>query len=853
MRLQAKILLVVMPLAVLPLLGLGWLAYSQLQGSAEQRSVGQMTTLLDQLGENVGTRFDIALANVRLFADASLVRTYALTEDEEVRYILMLPSVLKLFKSYLRAFPDYYEIRILLPDGYEDVRATLQRIPNASEEEGDTSLFQALDDFEGEVLSRALTNPDNGEISLQVARPLRLINPAIDDPVRAAPTLRGYLIVTMSLDFVAEQIRTNRIGNNGMVFLMDRAGKIRFHRDPARVGSRVAPALLTELLAHAERTAYPGEYGNHSVDHHAHAGGGAFFGDFASQPAVLGVRALHDDLLLVGVLPELELLAESRELGSAVLWITLVTVLLTSLSLLYALRTLLIEPMRRLMWAASEIGRGNLTPELGPSSQDELGRLTTSFRDMGRSLQESHNKAQYLAYHDSLTGLPNRLMFLEYLQHMIALARREDNTMAVLFLDLDNFKRVNDTLGHPIGDQLLKDMADRLSSLLRAEDVVCRKEPEEAAEVLARLGGDEFIILLPRINDSSDAATVASRILEVMKEPFQISRHELYNGASIGITLYPSDGNTASDLVKRADVAMYHAKGQGRNNFQFYSASYNLATYEHMALENQLRRALDNGELELYYQPQVEADTGRIIGLEALLRWNHPELGMVPPSQFIPMAEASGLILPVGEWVLRQACRQNRAWQEAGLPAVFVSVNVSGVQFQRQDLSPIVKSALQETGLKPRFLEVEVTETALMQVKQDVINKLSAMKQIGLSISMDDFGTGYSSLNYLRMFPIDKLKIDRSFVRDMESEPQDAGIVAAILSIASNLGLETTAEGVETPGQLAMLREGGCNYIQGYLFSRPMPARDVPQLLTEQRYLVPGGARIGEKAKVKEA
>jgi len=809
--------LVVLPLAIVPLLGLGWLAYTQLLNSAEERSVGQMTTLLDQLTENINTRFDVAQANVKLFSSASLVRNYMLNDDEEVRYQLMMPTLNRLLKSYLKAFPDYYEIRILLPDGYEDIRTTLQHIPNVSEEEAETPLFKSLNDFEGEVLSKVVINPDNSEISLQVVRPLRLINTKLYDPVSSKPELKGYLVVTMGLDFIAEQVHANRIGKQGVVFLIERNGTILFHPEGALNGTHLDPLLLAKLLTNVAPSVFNG----------AHQG----------EASVFSSRAVHDDLLLVGVLPERELLADSRELGSAIFWITILSVLLSSFFLLVSLRRLLVLPVHHLMWVAREIGRGNLTPEIGVTSQDELGRLATTIQDMGRSLEQSHDKVRHLAYHDSLTGLPNRLMFREYLQHMIGMARRENNIMAVLFLDLDNFKRVNDTLGHQVGDLLLKEMSDRLSSVLRDEDVIFRHDNNETAEILARLGGDEFIILLPRIELADDAARVASRILELMKQPFKINGHELYNGTSIGITLYPEDGTEANELVKRADVAMYHAKEEGRNNYQFYSEELNASSLEHMTMENKLRHALDNDELELHYQPQIESETGRIVGFEALLRWNNPELGMVRPDKFIPVAEAGGLILPVGEWVLRQACQQNREWQLAGLPEVFVSVNVSGVQFQRQELIPIIQTALQETGLDPSFLEIEVTETALMQFKQDVIDKLSAMKSIGLSISMDDFGTGYSSLNYLRMFPIDKLKIDRSFVTDMESNQQDAGIVSAILSIAANLGLQTTAEGVETPGQLAMMQKGGCDYIQGFLFSKPVPAKDIPKLLLEQPFI----------------
>ncbi|MGB5568758.1 MAG: EAL domain-containing protein [Sedimenticolaceae bacterium] len=812
MRLHAKVLLVVIPLAVVPLLVLGWLAFEQLQSSGVERTSNQMMTLMDQLTRNFQVRTEVAEANVMLFSDSSLMRAYALTEDDEERYLLMLPSLLKLFKSYLRAYPDYYEIRFLLPDGFEDARATLTSIPNFTEEEEDTALFKSLTQSEGETLSRVLFNPDNDEISLQVARPLNLINLATDDPLSTKPELRGYLIVTMNLDFIADQIKANQVGHKGHTLVVDKSGKIIFHHDQTQVGGYIPATLMEAMLGSGQQQ---GQYRSVYQDDHA----------------VFTTRRLHEDLLLVGVLPESELLQESRSLGETVAWVTTGTVVLTISALLFAMQLLMVRPLKHLVRAVREIGDGNLTPDISLSSRDELGQLALSFQDMGRNLKKSRQKIERLAYHDSLTGLPNRLLFREYLQHMIALARRENSRMAILFLDLDNFKRVNDTLGHQVGDQLLKEMADRLKAALRAEDFVYQRAYQETSEVLARLGGDEFIILLPKVNDSHDAAKVASRILEIMKEPFRFDGHELYNGTSIGITLFPSDGTEVNDLIKRADVAMYHAKEQGRNNFQFYSASYNQATSEHLSLESRLRRAIDNEELELYYQPQVQADTGNIVGLEALLRWNDPEHGIISPDQFIPIAEDSGLILPIGEWVLREACRQSCAWKDAGLPRVFVSVNVSGIQLQRQDLQSIVVQTLSETGLEPELLELEVTETTLMKVTQEVIDHLAEMKQKGLTISLDDFGTGYSSLNRLRELPIGKLKIDRSFVQGMITDPQDAAIVSAILDIARSMGLKTTAEGVETAEQAARLAEDRCDYLQGYLLSHPVPAGDVAELL----------------------
>jgi diguanylate cyclase (GGDEF)-like protein len=814
MRLHVKLLLVVLPLAVLPLLMLGWLAYQQLHDTGRERAIGQMTTLLEQMGRNVRVRTDVARANVRLFAESSLMRSYALTEDEEERYVLMLPSLLRLYKSYLQAYPDYYEIRFLLPDGYEDARATLEPLANVLDEEGDTPLFRELASSRAEITSRVMRNPDNGEISLQVGRPIRLINVAVDDPLRTEPRLRGYLVVTMSLDFFAAEVRENRIGRAGRLFVVDDAGKILFHRDRGREGATLPQTLLDQIRANVD-------------------GAAPFLVSHEGRPALFAVRRVHEGLNLVAYLPESELLADSRTLGSTVAWITLVTMLLSASLMVLAINLLMIRPVKRLIWAVGEIGQGNLTPEMGLSSADELGQLASRFGEMGEKLQASKRKIERLAYHDTLTGLPNRLLFREYLQHMIALARREGHKMAVLFLDLDNFKRVNDTLGHQVGDRLLQEMAKRLQSILRAEDFVFKDYYEGTSEVLARLGGDEFIILLPRIQSSHDAAKVAGRILEVMKEAFRFDGHELYNGTSIGITLYPEDGTDAGDLVKRADVAMYHAKEEGRNNFQFYSASYNLVTSEHLSLESRLRRAVLNGELELHFQPQVHMASGRVAGLETLLRWRDPERGLIGPSDFIPIAEDSGLIVPIGEWVLREACRQNRAWQAMGLPEVFVSVNVSTIQLQRQDMGELIGGILDETGLQARWLEIEVTETTFMKLKPDVVDALRALESQGLTVSLDDFGTGYSSLNRLRGLPIGKLKIDRCFVEQMVGDAQDDAIVSAMLFLAKGLGLTTTAEGVETVGQAKRLIEGGCDLLQGYLLGRPVGAEQVPRLLRD--------------------
>lgn len=823
MRLHAKVLLVVVPLAVIPLLILGWLAYDQLRSTAIERSSSQMTTIMDQMARNFQMHQDVAKANARLFADASLMRAYALTEDEEERYVLMLPSLLKLFSSYLRAYPDYSEIRFLLPDGYEDARTTLKPIANMTEEEGGTTFFRELGRFKGETFVQVTTPPDSQRVSLQVARPLRLIDLSTQDPLNGTPTLRGYLVVTIGLDFLAEQMDANRIGENGRTLVVNTDGKILFHPDASRLGQGIPAPLLKKVLEMAKNEQrVPVSY--------------------KQANSLLATRRLHKDLLLIGILPEEEWLKESQRLGNSVAWIVLGTVVLLIITLLIAMNFLMVRPLKQLMEAVREIGHGNLAPEIALSTRDELGQLALNFQDMAGNLETSRIKVERLAYHDSLTGLPNRFRAHETLRGMISLARRENGKMAVLFLDLDNFKRVNDTLGHQVGDQLLKEMANRLKVVLRAEDVIHQKAPRNTSDLLARLGGDEFVVLLPRINSSHDAAKVASRILEIMKVPFYFDDKEIYSGSSIGISLFPEDGGDVDELIKLADAAMYQAKEQGRDNFQFYSASYNLAALEHISLEGRLRRALKNDELELYYQPLVQARTGKIVGLEALLRWNDPLEGIILPDRFIPIAEDSGLILPVGEWVLREAGRQLSAWRAAGLTRTCVSVNVSAIQLQRQDLVTIVGEVLKDNGLFPWQLELEITETALMKIRPEVIGNLDTLRKKGMTISLDDFGTGYSSLSLLQELPIGKLKIDKSFVRDMLVDSKDAAIVSAVLFIAKSLGLKSTAEGVETPEQAAHLAQEGCDQLQGYLLCRPLPVAEITEFLKSGDIIAPGTA-----------
>jgi len=446
------------------------------------------------------------------------------------------------------------------------------------------------------------------------------------------------------------------------------------------------------------------------------------------------------------------------------------------------------------------------------------------FHDVSES-RAMAQKMAYLAQHDFLTGLPNRALLTERLSRAIGQARRHGKRVGLMFLDLDYFKHINDSLGHALGDILLQRVAERLLSCIRDTDTVCRQ------------GGDEFVILLAEIEQASDAVPVAEKLLAAVAEPCPIAGHELHLSLSVGISIFPDDGRDADEVMKNADTAMYHAKANGRNNFQFFTAEMNILAVRRLFVESNLRRALRQGEFLLYYQPKIDIASGLMVGSEALIRWQDPERGLVHPRQFVPIAEESGLIVPIGSWVLREACRQVRAWQDSGLLVVPVSVNISAVEFRHRGFLESVAQILKETGMLPSYLELELTESMLMSDAESSAEVLAALKAMGMQLAIDDFGTGYSSLSYLKRFPIDTLKIDQSFVHDIASDPDDASIVRAMVSMGKNLKQRVVAEGVETEEQLAFLRKLHCDEGQGYLFGHPLPAAEFALLLRNEHDL----------------
>jgi len=470
-------------------------------------------------------------------------------------------------------------------------------------------------------------------------------------------------------------------------------------------------------------------------------------------------------------------------------------------------------PISLLDAAADKLADGQLA-SVPVNSQDELGRLASTFNRMASDIVDREQRITHLAFNDLLTGLPNRANFTQHLEHQLRMVERRGGHVALLCMDLDNFKAINDTLGHPTGDELLRRIALRLG--------------EELGDAfVARLGGDEFVLVKPFDGEAGTIDELARRALAAVEVPIQINEHALDGKASIGIAIAPADGTNNNSLLRSAELALYKAKEAGRGTYRFFEEPMNAIAQSRRAIEVDLRHALGKGELELHYQPLFHLAADRIGGFEALLRWNHPIRGAISPTEFIPIAEETGLIVQIGTWVMQEACRQAAQWPEH----VRVAVNVSSIQFQRPGLSHVVLQALQNSGLQPERLEIEITESIFLERSDSTLQLLHTLRGLGVRVALDDFGTGYSSLSYLQSFPFDKIKIDRSFVVALQTRPGAAAIVKAIIDLADALGMETTAEGVEEPGQLATLQKQGATSIQGFLFSRPLPAPEATRLL----------------------
>lgn len=804
MRLQAKILLFLVPAIVIAMFVLGWVAYLHLQNFSEQKTFYQMTTLLDQIQHYTQSRLAMAKANAELLANSDLLKRYLLSVEEDESFRLIQKSLHKSFDDYRSAFPEYAEISLYLPTGYQVIRSISESATKTKWIDSDY-YFQAMKRADDNHYTTVFHDPDSHVKHLLISKPVYLSQVTMSHS--NALELRGYVVITATLDFLEEQVQKTSIGKTGYLLLTDLQGNVLFRGDRVHNYSKLSQHLLNRVLA--------------TTTHHE-----VLKANLINDSVVMQVAVLPGNMFLLAIMPEAELLMASRHLALSIGAVMLVAILVTTILLFLILRGLIVNPINQLGEAVMAIGGGELPQELATNRADEIGRLANSFKEMSEKLQHSNAQIRHLAYHDSLTGLPNRRMFLDYVERALSYARRYNKTLALLFLDLDNFKQVNDTIGHDAGDQLLREVAERLATCIRAEDYVARGETD-LDNTVARLGGDEFIILLPNISHSYQAAKVAERIVRTLVKPIFICQKEFHVSTSIGITAYPEDGTDVDSLVKNADIAMYRAKQQGKNTYQHYTEFMHQHMLNRLNLECALRKAVERKEFELHYQPQVDVHTGKVLGVEALLRWRYSDQGLLLPNMFMNLAEQIGLIEPIGEWVLKEACQQARVWQDLGLNTIRVAVNIPLCQFKKGKLEDLIERTLKEANLPAQQLTIELTETSIMDVQESALETLIALKDQGVNISLDKFGSGYSSLNALRTFPIDTVKIDRRFIQGIDQSEDDAAIIMAIIAMSCSLNLRVIAEGVETQNQLACLCDNGCTMVQGYLISKPLTADEM--------------------------
>lgn len=811
MKLKYKTFLFITPFIIIPILAIGAVAYNKLKTAADSHFNSQITTIMDQISVYMSKELSVSEANLHLLAEHEMVKQYALTEDETVKYDLLLPSLMSVFKKVQVSLPDFYEIRFILPDGFEDARWSNLDNRNISEDISHEKYFQELRSHDNEVFKSIILDENTNEYALLLVHSLNFIDPAVDD-YGEKPKLRGYLAFTASLDYLKSEIKKNTIGSDGYLSVVDDSGNILFA--PDRNIQPIPAEALRNIKELKDTSSTLLNYKSILID------------GVISRVYYSG---LGNGINILGVISEKEIIKNSQKLNMIIIFITLIAMVVTVASVYAALQKLVLSPLSILNTATRQIGSGQLDLDINIDSNDEIGSLAKSFINMSHSLRKTHEEVSYTANHDSLTGLPNRGMFKNHLTKILTIEKQKDHKVALLFLDLDDFKSINDTLGHQAGDELLQEVAIRLSSTLRRKNTRSDEviTPEKACDMVARLGGDEFIVLLNDVEGPFDATSVADRIIKKLEDPVQILNRQVYINCSIGITLYPDDAGNANDLIKHADIAMYHAKEHGKNHYQFYSDKLNTDMHDRLKLISLLKLALEKEHFYLVYQPKTNIKTGTLSGLEALIRWQDPELGLVPPSDFIPLAEETGLITQITEWVLETVCNQISEWSKLGVDIVPIAVNISSIQFKRRDLLTMITTALQRAGVSPRYLQVELTETSLLEDKVDAEKIINSLNELGLSVALDDFGTGYSSLSYLNKLSIHTLKIDQSFINDITDSKNDYPIIDAIIALSHAMDLVVVAEGVETVGQLNYLKRKNCDQVQGYYICKPKEANEI--------------------------
>lgn len=811
MKLRTRLLFALVPLVTIPLGLLSWAALNERLTAVQTESHRQIETIARQIQREMQTKSEVVRANMELFSQSSMLTRYLAVDNEQQRYAIYQPTLLKLLASYQRVYPEYFELRVILPDGYEDTRVTALDIPNLTDEEYETDYFQYARRHYDSFASNIIRYPDTGEAVMMVSKRIELRDQAANRVIEK-PQLRGYLFATIDLSFLKQHLVYNRQNVNTHIDFVDVDGNRLFtdiDKTPVGDNMQIERRDLNASLRSSEPTQI----------------------SFGAEKRIAQVLKLHRGLYCVVSLPDSSVKASTNQLRNIATFIFLSALLSTTMLLFYFLRLLVLNPLRKLRQAAQDLGNTQSGLEVDVSRSDEIGDLARTFSEMRDRVTESNEKMSYLAYHDSLTGLPNRLMFNEMLEKVVDKAQDSNLSLGLMFLDLDDFKTINDSLGHLFGDQLLCQVAVRLCDLTSDPAFLYRKSATNLDFTVARIGGDEFVIVVKNIEDGQLALDIAGEITASISRPYRLGKRTLNISTSLGLTMYPGDGQSAEELVRNADIAMYHAKENGKNKYERFTPSMNVSLQYRIELEKSLRQAIRNDEFALYYQPIIDVNDGSIVSAEALIRWQHPDRGLLPPSEFMGVVEETDLIYAVGDWVLKSACALNNKWQQAGMSSVPISVNVSSQQMVSETFTSDVLAILDDSGITADYLYLELTETSIMSNLEVALANITELRNRGVEVSMDDFGTGYSSLSLLRQIPVKTIKIDQSFVHEIDSTRQGAEVFASIISMCNSMELDIVAEGVETSEQLHLLKQHGCNRCQGYLFSRPVSEHAFRQLL----------------------
>ncbi|MGF1741512.1 EAL domain-containing protein [Vibrio profundum] len=765
----------------------------------------------------VNSKLSSLSANTAVFAKNAILNRYLRVDNPIIRANVMHDPLLSEFASYMAVHPDYLEISLVAPDGYKEATLTSKNYPNTLDEAAGTSYFKSITQSLSNHKVLITKDPTTQQWILVSAQKI-LQRSLIEQTQASEPTLKGYLVIKLNLDFLSAQLSSTKWAQDGFVALYDNKGQLILKTGEASI----TPSALESLFQKEQ-------HGSGTYIHQISVNNNTY---------VTGSSQLADNLNYSIAWPNSELHQVLISLGYTSIVNGLILLVASMLLVYWVLNRKLIRPIHDLSLSAMNLGKGEEVWEFKSNSNDEISSLADAIKDMGFGLIRQKQQLHDIAYIDSLTKLPNRHQMLEDLnQQYSQLKMGLHGDIALLFLDLDEFKHINDTMGHEAGDKILTAVANRLKYALSTVDsgnmtnltqpiavnnaIIADNKSEQPNYQLCRLGGDEFTVLLLNIKDRHDVEQVAELILHAFHDPFRIADREFRLGVSVGIALASESGESTSDLLKNADIAMYDAKKEGKNTYRFFSRSSALKSLKEMEIKEDLHHALYNNELTLAFQPQISIEDNTLAGCEALLRWKHPDKGWIRPDIFIPIAEQSGLIAPLGKWVILETCRQIKRWQKAGYQVPRVSINVSSVQFSKENMHRVIVQSLKDTGISTKYLAVEVTESSIMQ-GADSIAQLEKIQAEGIRIALDDFGTGYSSLSALRGLPIDELKIDKSFVSDLSSGSDGKAIVSAIIAMAHQLGLEVVAEGVETKEELDFLKQKSAEIIQGYYFSKPL-------------------------------